>query len=51
MGNNRAIEQNRRKSSGFSIWYLIGGAALALVAVGVITQLPDIKRYVRISTM
>jgi hypothetical protein len=33
------------------MWYFIGGAALALVAVGIITQLPDIKRYIRISTM
>lgn len=51
MGNTRALEKSRRRSSGMSIWYVIGGAALALVAVGVITQLPDIKRYVRMMTM
>lgn len=51
MGNNRGIEKRKERSSGMSIWYLIGGAAVALVAIGVITQLPDIKRYIRISTM
>ncbi len=30
---------------------IIGGIALALLAVGVITQLNDIRRYIKISTM
>lgn len=30
---------------------IIGGIALALIAVGVITQLNDIRRYIKISTM
>lgn len=30
---------------------IIGGIALALLAVGVITQLQDIRRYIKISTM
>lgn len=51
MGNGKSLEKRRRRSSGVNVWMLIGGAALALVAVGVITQLPDIKRYIRISTM
>jgi hypothetical protein len=51
MGNSNALEKRRRRSSGVNIWLIIGGAAIALLAVGVITQLPDIKRYIRISTM
>jgi hypothetical protein len=51
MGNSSTLEKRRRRPSGMNIWLIIGGAALALVAVGVITQLPDIKRYIRISTM
>ena len=30
---------------------VIGGIAIALVAVGVLTQLQDIRRYIKISTM
>jgi hypothetical protein len=30
---------------------LIGGLALVLAVVTVVTALPDIKRYIRISTM
>jgi hypothetical protein len=33
------------------VWKIIGGAALALVAAGVISNLHDIRRYIRISTM
>lgn len=30
---------------------VIGGIAIAVVAVGVLTQLHDIRRYIKISTM
>jgi hypothetical protein len=30
---------------------VLGGLALALAIVAVVTALPDIKRYIRISTM
>jgi uncharacterized protein DUF6893 len=30
---------------------VLGGLALALVIVAVVSALPDIKRYIRISTM
>ncbi|MDT5122183.1 MAG: hypothetical protein QOC96_1665 [Acidobacteriota bacterium] len=33
------------------LWSIIGGAALVLVAAAVIVSLPDIKRYIKISTM
>ncbi len=39
-----------RKSSGLNIWPLVGGAVL-LAAAAVIVSLPDIKRYIKISTM
>ncbi len=32
-------------------WKIVGGTALALVAAGIIISLPDIKRYIKISTM
>ncbi|HKC89141.1 MAG TPA: hypothetical protein VKG02_24365 [Blastocatellia bacterium] len=41
----------RRKKSNHLLWKIIGGAALAVVGAGVIRMLPDIKRYIRISTM
>ncbi len=50
---------NRRKVSkrdseisvGNTAWMIVGGAVLALAAAAVIVSLPDIKRYIRISTM
>ena len=30
---------------------IIGGITIALVALGVITQIHDIRRYIKISTM
>ena len=41
----------RRKKSNHLLWKVIGGAALAVVGAGVIRMIPDIKRYIRISTM
>lgn len=51
MSNGKSLEKRRRRPSGVNVWFIIGGAALALVVAGVITQLPDIKRYVRMTTM
>lgn len=39
------------RSAGLSIWSVVGGAALALVATAVIANLHDIRRYVRIMRM
>lgn len=33
------------------IWKIAGGAAVALVAAGILTSLHDIRRYIRISRM
>lgn len=41
---------NHKKSNGL-VWKLIGGVALAAVAAGVVANLPDIKRYIKITTM
>ena len=41
----------RRKKSDRLLWKIIGCAALAVVGAGLIKMLPDIKRYIRISTM
>ena len=41
----------RRKKSDHLLWKIVGGAALAVVGAGVIRMLPEIKRYIRISTM
>lgn len=34
-----------------SLLRIIGGIALGMLAVGVLSQLHDIRRYIRISTM
>ncbi|MDT5156153.1 MAG: hypothetical protein QOC99_538 [Acidobacteriota bacterium] len=36
---------------GINIWSIVGGAALVAMAAVVIVSLPDIKRYIKISTM
>jgi uncharacterized protein DUF6893 len=41
----------RRKRSNHLLLKVIGGAALAVVGAGVIRMLPDIRRYIHISTM
>jgi hypothetical protein len=41
----------RRRRSDRLMWKIIGGAALAAAGAGVIRMLPDIRRYIRISTM
>ena len=42
---------NRNKSSNHTAWKIAGGAALALVAAGLIANFSDLKRYIRITTM
>ena len=41
----------RRKKASHTFLKILGGAALAALAAGVIANLPDIKRYIKISTM
>lgn len=42
---------NREEPSNHTVWKIIGGAALAVVAYGLITNFADIKRYIHISRM
>jgi hypothetical protein len=41
----------REKQSNHIAWKIIGGAALAVVAAGLIANFSDIRRYIKISTM
>lgn len=47
----RVAEARGTKSSGHLVWKIIGGAVLALAVTGVLANLHDIRRYIRISTM
>ncbi len=38
-------------SAALTAWKIVGGTVLALAVVTVIATLPDIKRYIKISTM
>jgi hypothetical protein len=40
-----------KKSSNHIVWKILGGATLAAVAYGLVTNFADIKRYIKISTM
>jgi len=37
--------------SGHVVWKIVGGAALALAATGLLVSLKDIQRYIKISRM
>jgi hypothetical protein len=45
------LEPRTRKSTSMSIWSVFGGAALVVMAAAVLVNLPDIKRYIKISRM
>ncbi len=40
-----------RKKKSNRMWKVVGGAALAALAAGVIANLSDLRRYIKISTM
>ena len=42
--------ENKKERNGI-YWKMIGGLALAALAVGLIANFHDIKRYIRITTM
>ena len=46
-------ERNKRceHSGGMRFLKILGGLAVAVIAVGVLTQMNDIRRYIKISTM
>jgi hypothetical protein len=39
------------RSSSHLVWKILGGAAIALVAAGLVASMKDIKRYIRIARM
>ncbi len=45
------LERRRDTLSKLSLWHVIGGAALIGLAAVVIATLPDVKRYIKISSM
>lgn len=45
MKRGEALEKRGRRRSHVGILPIVGGAVLVLVAVGVLTQLHDIRRY------
>lgn len=49
--NQYVSRHESETSAAATAWKIVGGAALALFAAAVIVSLPDIKRYIRISTM
>jgi hypothetical protein len=49
--NRRMMRYRDENSAAATAWKIVSGTALALVAVTVIAALPDIKRYIKISTM
>lgn len=51
MKHDKSLKTGGRKSSGVSVWYIIGGATLVLVAAGFMTSFHDIRRYLRIRSM
>ncbi len=48
---SESLEPQTRKSGSMSIWSVFGGAALVVMAAAVLVNLPDIKRYIKISRM
>jgi hypothetical protein len=42
---------HQKKSSNHIVWKIIGGTTLAALAYGLVTNFPDIKRYIKITTM
>jgi hypothetical protein len=41
----------KKKEDSMSTWEVIGYVALSAVVIGILANLRDIKRYIRISTM
>lgn len=46
-----SMQRREKGSSGMNVWAIVGGLALVAAAAAVIVSLPDIKRYIKISTM
>jgi hypothetical protein len=51
MKRSQALERRESRASGINIWSVVGVAALVAAAAVVVVSLPDIRRYIKISTM
>jgi hypothetical protein len=51
MRRSESLERREKGSSNMNVWAIVGGLALVAAAAAVIVSLPDIKRYIKISTM
>ncbi len=51
MKQQEGLERSKQTSTGVGLWTIIGGAALIVVAAALVVALPDIRRYIKISTM
>ena len=51
MNRNQSLERREKSSSGVTIWSIVGGAMIVAAAAALIVSIPDIKRYIKISTM
>jgi hypothetical protein len=50
-GENEYPERKSHRPGGWSVWALVGGAALVVMAATVLVNLPDVRRYIKISRM
>jgi hypothetical protein len=48
---NGASNKECQRSGHFRVWPVLGGMALVAAGVVLVRSLPDIKRYIKISTM
>ena len=46
----KLFERKKKKKNGM-VWKMVGGVALAAFAAGLIANVGDLKRYIKISTM
>jgi len=51
MKRSDSLQKREKESCNMNTWAIVGGLALVAVAAVVVVSLPDIKRYIKISTM
>jgi hypothetical protein len=52
LGNREAdLHKHCNRNGHLRIWSVVGGMALLAVGVVLVRSIPDIKRYIKISTM
>ncbi|MBA2732569.1 MAG: hypothetical protein H0U54_06720 [Acidobacteria bacterium] len=51
MKRSGSLQKREKESYNMNTWTIVGGLALVAVAAVVVVSLPDIKRYIKISTM